>query len=144
MFQLFAFVNFDVSPLCAFSAMFRCVVPVDSFIASVSAKMSDAKLTPSDFLLSVPGLTLEDLTKVNKTFLKNYKILFEDRGATIVDVQQNPKKVPRWGAEVCPTLTTGCVKMINLEHNARYSQHLSSCLSSALVSLSLQCVLRRA
>ena len=77
----------------------------------------EGRLTLDDFLLSSkPVWEVDDedtLTKNQASWLKKYMELFPE--ARVVDLTQNPKKRPRKGGEIMPTLTTSCCKMFHVD-----------------------------
>ena len=88
-----------------------------------------------DFLLSEKNPDFENvLTASNKKFLKGYESEFGERGITVADLQQNPKKRPRWGYCVMPTLTTGCSKMVHIPSQRLFSQSLGLIAVGPVVS----------
>ena len=101
------------------------VAAITQFLEKAQELLNGPALTADEFLLSEYNADTDlTLTKLNHKFLGQYMDLFGPRVATVVDLQQNPHKRPRWGSTMFPTLTTGCSKMMNLAKHQLYSEGL--------------------
>ena len=98
------------------------VAAINHFFEKAQERLSGPELTVDEFLLPEynPDADLT-LTKLNQKFLRQYMDLYQPKGATVVDLQQNPLKRPRWGSSMFPTFTTGCNKMMNMAKQQLYS-----------------------
>ena len=107
------------------------VAAINQFLEKAQELLTGPALTVDEFLLSEYNADADlTLTKLNRKFLEQYMDLFGPRGATVVDLQQNPQKRPRWGSAMFPTLTTGCSKMMNMAKHQLYSEGPSWTLDS--------------
>lgn len=119
--------NYPVSRKRLYSLCIRqdivLVAAVTDFLKTVEDLLCrDPAPSVGDFLLSEKNPDFENvLTASNKKFLKGYESEFGERGITVADLQQNPKKRPRWGSCVMPTLTTGCSKMVHIPSQRLFS-----------------------
>ena len=107
------------------------VAAINQFLEKAQELLTGPALTVDEFLLSEYNADADlTLTKLNRKFLEQYMDLFGPRGATVVDLQQNPQKRSRWGSAMFPTLTTGCSKMMNMAKHQLYSEGPSWTLDS--------------